>query len=203
MEQRASAAQCIAQLSSSQAAARAEAARQLLRECCGAAEPALRNWFANPEFRALIRAGRPLLTVGIAVTPARFEQIRASCGQPRLAEMPPGQDACEFEMEFAHGVRIDVLTRLNPGGGGAIARFLERFGEGIQQVECNVADVRLATQILRDHFGLEPVSPDSERPDGRAGADGTRVNFFLVPVAQGRKALIELVENPSPKSRKR
>ena len=53
------------------------------------------------------------------------------------------------------------------------------------------------------HFGLEPVSPDSESPDGRAGADGTRVNFFLVPVAEGRKALIELVENPAPKSRKR
>jgi hypothetical protein len=27
----------------------------------------------------------------------------------------------------------------------------------------------------------------------RAGADGTRVNFFLVP-AQGKKVLIELVE---------
>ena len=203
MERRASTAECIERLSSSQATEREEAARELFRQGCAAAEPALRHWFANPEFRALIRAGRPLLAVGIAVTPARFEQIRAGCGQPRLAEMPPGQDACEFEMEFSHGVRIDVLTTLNPGGGGAIARFLERYGEGIQQVECNVADVRLATQILRDHFGLEPISPDSERPDGRAGADGTRVNFFLVPVAEGRKALIELVENPSPKSRKR
>jgi hypothetical protein len=204
MERRASTAECIERLSSSQATEREEAARELFRQGCAAAEPALRQWFANPEFRALIRAGRPLLAVGIAVTPARFEQIRAGCGQPRLAEMPPGQDACEFEMEFAHGVRIDVLTTLNPGGGGAIARFLARYGEGIQQVECNVADVRLATQILRDHFGLEPISPDSERPDdGRAGADGTRVNFFLVPVAEGRKALIELVENPSPKSRKR
>ncbi len=138
MEQRASAAQCIARLSSSKASEREEAARELFRQGCAAAEPALRNWFANPEFRALLRAGKPLLTVGIAVTPAHFEQIRASCGQPRLAEMPPGHDAREFEIEFAHGVRIDVLTALNVRGDGAIARFLERFGEGIQQVECNV-----------------------------------------------------------------
>src|ERR1700730_12140453 len=104
MEQRASAAQCIAQLSSSQAAAREEAARELFRQGCAAAEPALRNWFANPEFRAPLRAGRPLLTVGIAVIPAHFEQIRGNCGQPRLAEVPPGQDARELEIEFAHGV---------------------------------------------------------------------------------------------------
>jgi hypothetical protein len=200
--ERASAAQCIARLSSSQANEREEAARELFRQGCAAAEPALRNWFANPEFRALIRAGKPLLTVGIAVTPAHFEQIRASCGQPRLAEMPPGHDAREFEIEFAHGVRIDVLTTLSPGGDGAIARFLERFGEGIQQVECAVRDVRRATQILRDHFGLEPVSPDSASGDARAGADGTRVNFFLVPVDERRKALIELVESPAHKSRK-
>ena len=113
MEQRASAAECIARLSSSQATEREEAARELFRQGCAAAEPALRHWFANPEFRGLLRAGKPLLTVGIAVTPAHFEQIRASCGQPRLAEMPPGQDASEFEIEFAHGVRIDVLTTLN------------------------------------------------------------------------------------------
>jgi hypothetical protein len=31
----------------------------------------------------------------------------------------------------------------------------------------------------------------------RSGADGTRVNFFLVPAAEGRKVLIELVEKPS------
>jgi hypothetical protein len=202
MEQRSSAAKCIERLSSSQASEREAAARELFRQGCAAAEPALRNWFANPEFRGLIRAGGPLLTVGIAVTPAHFEQIRASCGQPHLAEMPPGFDVREFEIDFAHGVRIDVLTTLNSGGGGAVARFLERFGEGIQQVECNVGDVGRATRILRDDFGLEPVAPDAARPDGRAGADGTRVNFFLVPVADGQKALIELVEIPSAKSRK-
>ncbi len=64
------------------------------------------------------------------------------------------------------------------------------------------ADIRRATQILRDQFGLEPIAPDSESADARAGADGTRVNFFLVPVAEGRKALIELVETPAHKSRK-
>ena len=77
MERRASTAECIERLSSSQDTEREEAARELFRQGCAAAEPALRQWFANPEFRALIRAGRPLLAVGIAVTPARFEQIRA------------------------------------------------------------------------------------------------------------------------------
>lgn len=201
-QQDSSTAQYIERLSSREATEREAAARELFRRGCAAAEPALRNWFANPKFRALLRAGGPLLTVGIAVTPTHFEQIRASCGQPRLAEMPPGQDAREFELEFAHGVRIDVLTTLNPGGDGAIARFLARFGERIQQVECNVSDVGRATQILKEDFGLEPVAADSERYDGRAGADRTRVNFFLVPVADGQKALIELVEIPAAKSRK-
>ncbi len=32
-------------------------------------------------------------------------------------------------------------------------------------------------------------------PETRAGADGTRVNFFLVPITKGKKVLIELVES--------
>jgi hypothetical protein len=33
-------------------------------------------------------------------------------------------------------------------------------------------------------------------PQVREGANQTRVNFFLVPAAEGRKVLIELVESP-------
>ncbi len=186
----------IAQLARADAAEREQAARELFRRGCALAEPALRTWFANPEFRALVRSGGPLLTVGIAVTAARFEEIRARCGQPRLAEVPSEQDAREFEMQFAHGVRLDILTPRDPAGNGALARFLERFGEGIQQVECDVRDVARATEILRTQFTLQPVYPEP-----REGADHTRVNFLLVPVAEDQKVLIELVEIPPRKSR--
>ena len=88
-------------------------------------------------------------------------------------------------------MRIDVLTTLNPGGGGAIARFLEKFGEGIHQVEIDVTDVDRATEILRTRFKIEPIYPAT-----RPGANGTRVNFFLVTSRTAAKVLVELVEQP-------
>lgn len=190
-------AEWIPHLESADAGQRAQAVHELFRMGCSAAEPVFRNWFANAEFRALARSGPSLLTVGIAVEPRRFETIRARFGQPRLAEAPADQDVIEFELEFPHGVRLDVLTTRGPQGDGAIARFLARFGEGIQQVECDVRDVARATQILRTHFKLEPIYPEP-----RAGANQTRVNFFLVEAAENRKILIELVEVPANKKRK-
>jgi hypothetical protein len=189
--------QLIERLSSPDAAEREQAARELFRQGCATAEPVLRTWFADPEFRTLLRTGGPLLTVGIAVAPAHFDQIRASCGMPRLADAPPDQDVVEFELNFAHGVRIDLLTTRNPTGDGAIARFLARHGEGIQQVECDVRDVARATRLLQERFALQPIYAET-----RAGADGTRVNFFLVPVSDDKKILIELVEVPNAKKRK-
>jgi len=88
------------------------------------------------------------------------------------------------------GARLDILTTREPGGAGAIARYLLKFGEGIQQVEISVTDVDGAMEILRRRFALEPVYPAT-----RPGADGTRMNFFLVPKADGGKVLIELVES--------
>jgi methylmalonyl-CoA/ethylmalonyl-CoA epimerase len=85
-----------------------------------------------------------------------------------------------------------VLTTDAPGGGGAIARYLGKFGEGIQQVEFDVRDVDAATAILRRDFALEPIYPAT-----RAGANGTRVNFFLAAGGDGRNILIELVEKAS------
>lgn len=184
----------IAQLASADPRAREEAARELFRQGCAAAEPVLRNWFANAEFLKLLPSSGALLTVGIAVQPARFEAIRQAAGNPRLAEVPPDQDALEFELGFAHGVRLDILTTRDVAGKGAIARFLARFGEGIQQVECDVRDVGRATELLRRRFKIEPVYPET-----RAGACGTRVNFFLVPAGEGRKILIEMVEVPREK----
>ncbi|MCL4524145.1 MAG: hypothetical protein M1451_09565 [Acidobacteria bacterium] len=56
-------------------------------------------------------------------------------------------------------------------------------------MEYFVGDVDRATEILRSRFGVKFIYPQT-----RAGADGTRVNFFLAAAPDGRKVLIELVE---------
>jgi hypothetical protein len=187
----------ISLLASTDALEREEAAHALFRFGCAIAEPILRSWFAVPEFRALARSGSSLLTVGVAVEPRNFERIRAMFGQPRLAEVPD-RDVLEFELTFKHGVRLDILSTREPSGDGTLARFLRRFGEAIQQVECDVRDVSRATELLRKRFGIESLYPEA-----REGADRTRVNFFLVPLAEGRKVLIELVEVPARKGEPR
>ena len=203
MEESDSTASWIARLACTGADEREQAARELFRRGCALAEPVLRSWFANSVFRALVRPGVSLLTVGVAVLPQHFEEIHASCGRPRLAAVPADQDAREFELAFTHGVRLDILTPRDSAPDGAIARFLARFGEGIQQVECEVSDLSRATSILQTHFAIEPVYRDTHgRPEARAGADNTRVNFFLVPASEGQKVLIELVELPRRKSAK-
>lgn len=181
-------------LSESDAAARERAAVAIFRHGCELANSATQSWFLDPEFASFIvrdRAGIPELTVGLAVLPDNFENIHAACGSPRLAAVPPDQDAREFELEFPGGARLDVLTSAAPGQGGAIAKFLEKSGEAVQQVEISVTNVDRATEILRGRFGISPVYPAT-----RPGADGTRVNFFLVPATENRKVLIELVKKP-------
>jgi len=132
-------------------------------------------------------------TVGIAVFPNKFDRIRKAAGYPPLAVVPPDQDAIEFELhlipDVGPDIRLDILTTKQVGGEGAIAKFLAKFGEGIQQVEYEVTDVDRATKILADRFGVKAIYPAT-----RPGADGTRVNFFLVPSEAGKKILIELVE---------
>ena len=164
--------------------------------------PLLSEWVGDPEFRGLTlpektsaSGGAPrhhepsTMVVGIAVQQETFEMIRAANNSPRLADVPPDQDAQEFELHLEDSIELDILTTRAPGGSGAIARFLEKFGEGIQQVEIYVRDVDRATVILRSRFGLAPIYPAT-----RAGADGTRVNFFLAATPDGKKVLIELVQ---------
>jgi len=166
----------------------------------------LDEWHKDEGFRGLVvqeqfappdrqKVSFPKLTIGIAVLPETFDRIRAANGSPTLADVPSDQDALEFELEFkGHSIpppRLDILTTKAPGGDGAIARFLEKFGEGIQQVEIDVTDVDRATEILRARFQIEPIYPAT-----RPGANGTRVNFFLVTSWNGSKVLVELVEQP-------
>lgn len=196
----------IGRLANNEAAERALAASDLFSAGLSRALDSLQDWEKNDEFsRLIVRGGgqdpppgnlaAARLTVGVAVQPVTFEKIRAAYGSPRLADAPADQDVLEFELEFSSSglphIRLDILTTNAPDRQGAIARFLQKLGEGIQQVELDVSDVDRAAEILRTKFNLESIYPAT-----RHGADGTRVNFFLVPAPNNTKVLVELVEQP-------
>jgi hypothetical protein len=185
-------------LSDSDSTKRESAARKIFHVGRELAKPSVEAWMAVAELAQILvflDPGFPATTVGVAVQPANFDRLRAANGSPALADVPPDQDAKEFELHFGHNVRLDILTTRDPAGAGAIARFLEKFGEGIQQVEIAVQEVDRATEILRMRFGQASIYPAT-----RAGADGSRVNFFLVTPPQGKKVLIELVEEKTGKA---
>jgi hypothetical protein len=184
----ADAAQLVAQLVSWDRAARQAAARELYRRGRELGDAAVAAWLTDKELSPLL-SGPP--TVGVAVSPENFEKALELNGWPLLADVPPDLDAKEFELHCSEAVQLDILTTRDPEGSGAIARFLSRQGEGIQQVEYMTSNVDRATELLSSSFGLTPVYPTS-----RLGADGTRVNFFLVSTPNRKKVLIELVEAP-------
>lgn len=155
------------------------------------ADHAVYLWLTEEKLNALLEGHNPKVTVGLAVTPERFEKIHEANGLPRLSEVPPDQDAKEFELHFPGGLSMDILTSKDPQGSGAIAKYLQKFGEGIQQLEFLCKDVERATQLLQEKFGVAPVYPNT-----RPGADGTLVNFFLVSAPDAGKVLIELYEPP-------
>ncbi len=181
--------QSIADLSSADASKRNAAAGEIYRLGRATAGSAISVWWTESELSALLLGPNPAITVGLAVQRDTFGRIRIANGTPRLADVPPDQDAEEFELHFAEGISLDILTTREPGGSGAIAKYLTKFGEGIQQVEYRCANVDRAMQILKEKFRVDAVYPAT-----RAGADGTRVNFFLVASPDGGKVLIELYE---------
>jgi hypothetical protein len=193
-------AQWIHDLAGSDERVKIESAMRLYFAGVGLCTPLLSRWVSDPHFRELTLPGRPTgeaharsqpsaIIVGIAVRPETFQQIRAANNSPRLADVPPDQDAVEFELHVDASLEFDILTTREPGGPGAISRYLQKFGEGIQQIEIYVRDVDRASEILRTRFALPPLYPAT-----RAGADGTRVNFFLATTPDAKKVLIELVE---------
>jgi hypothetical protein len=185
----------IRRLAEAEPGQRENAAAEVFRKGAEIAWATIARWLRDAELAELFIKGEsnlPETTVGLAVAHENFDRIRAANGSPRLADVPPDQDAEEFELHFARGVRLDILTTKDPHAAGAIARFLEKFGEGVQQVELLVRDIDRATKILRKEFALEPIYANT-----RAGADETRVNFFLAPTPQGKKVLLELVEAPA------
>src|SRR5579859_4245738 len=173
----ASIAELVPCLASQDRGVRDGAARELYRRGRKLAEEAIATWRQDSEIGSVISEHA---TVGIAVTPERFAVIRSALGNPVLATVPPDQDAEEFEWSLGEGVHLDILTTRQPGGAGALSRFLAKFGEGIQQVEFLTPDVDRATEMLRSRLGVAPIYPAA-----RAGADGTRVNFFLASATDG------------------
>jgi hypothetical protein len=187
----------ITNLSAAEKSTRMAAASEIYRQGRLAADRAVSRWWEDAELAKLLLSPKPIVTVGVAVHRETFARLRAANGQPALAIVPQLQDAEEFELHFADGVELDVLTSREPAGQGAIARFLAKFGEGVQQVEFRCLDVNRAMAIVRERSGAAPIYPEA-----RAGANGSKVNFVLVPVpgtgAENAKVLIELYELPSP-----
>lgn len=183
-------ANAIAGICSAEASVRDRAAAEIYATGRAAAEQAVGTWWTDEELSELMPKPNLEVTVGLAVQRETFAKIRAANGVARLAEVPSDQDAEEFELHFPEGVSLDILTSRAPGGDGAMARYLEKFGEGVQQVEFRCLNVDRAKEILREKFGVTAVYPEK-----RAGADGTRVNFFLVKVPGAGKILIELYES--------
>ena len=182
----------IAGLSAADASKREAAAEEIYRLGRAKAGSAISDWWNDSELSALLLAPSPVVTVGLAVARETFSPIRIANGTPRLAEVPAEQDAEEFELHFAKDMSLDILTTREPGGNGAIAKFLAKSGEGVQQVEYRCSNVDRATAILKEKFKVSPVYPET-----RPGADGTRVNFFLVASPDGGMVLIELYEAPA------
>lgn len=176
-------------LSSAEPPVRQTAAEEVYRLGRAAAGIAISSWWADEELSALLLGPKPVITVGLAVQRDTFMRIRIANGTPRLADVPSDQDAEEFELHFPPEVRLDILTTREPGGSGAIAKYLSKYGEGVQQVEFRCSNVDRATGILKEKLKVAPIYPMT-----RPGADGTLVNFFLIASPDGGKVLIELYE---------
>jgi hypothetical protein len=178
----------IAGLGSDDAAARVAAATQIFYRGRGDADLAVSSWWQNPELRLLLGT-EPVVTVGLAVYRDTFARIHGANGAPPFAKVPPDQDAEEFELNFPGHISLDVLTSREPEGRGAIAGFLSKFSEGIQQVEFLCSNVDRAAEILGQTLGIRSVYPQA-----RPGANGSRINFFLISIGSAGKILIELYE---------
>src|ERR1700732_1421859 len=177
----------ITNLSAAEELTRMAAASEIYRQGRGPADRAVSPWGENAELSELLLNPKPIVTVGVAVRRETFTRVREANGQPALADVPQEQDAEEFELHVGNGVELDVLTSREPAGQGAIARFLAKFGEGVQKLEFRCLHVDRAMAILRERFGVAPIYPKA-----RAGANGAKVNFVLVavPGASGESAKV-------------
>ncbi len=111
-------------------------------------------------------------------------------GLPLVHREVNEEQGVEEAMVGIGGSAIQLLAALRPDS--AIGRFLERNGEGIQQVAFRVTDVEVAAQRLRD-AGLRLLYDAPRR-----GTAGSRINFVHPKDCGG--VLVELVEPPAAPS---
>ena len=124
--------------------------------------------------------------VGFAVRDldAAIEFYGRAFGLPLVHREVNEEQGVEEAMVGIGGSCIQLLSALRPDT--AIGKFLERNGEGIQQVAFRVVDVDVASQRLRD-AGLRLLYDAPRR-----GTAGSRINFVHPKDAGG--VLVELVE---------
>lgn len=84
----------------------------------------------------------------------------------------------------AENAKIQLLAPLRPDS--AIGKFLDRNGQGIQQLAYRVADLDRVSTVLRER-GMRLLYPEPKR-----GTAGSRINFVHPKDARG--VLLELVE---------
>src|SRR5258708_5336459 len=78
-------------------AAAGAAAAEIYNAGRASADLATQLWRNRAEFQGLLGAAA-IVTVGLPVEPAACAKIREANGSPRLAQVPPDQDAQEFEL---------------------------------------------------------------------------------------------------------
>jgi len=107
----------ITNLSSAESSVRLAAAEEVYRLGRATGGSAVSAWWGESELSALLLGPNPVITVGLAVQRDTFGRIRVANETPRLAQVPPDQDAEEFELHFGKEVSLDILTTREPGGG--------------------------------------------------------------------------------------
>src|SRR5258708_29149793 len=105
----------IADLSSSDESKRLAAAVEICRAGRTPADRVVFAWWTNDEFYSLLYGSKPSVTVGLAVERETFQRIREASGLPQLTDVPPAQDAEEFELHFAAGEAFCFVDPHNPG----------------------------------------------------------------------------------------
>lgn len=100
-------------------------------------------------------------------------------------EVNEDQDVTEAVLAVGDGeTTVQLLAPLSPNS--PLARFLDKRGEGVQQIAYLVSDVVAAADELRRR-GVEVLYDEPRR-----GTNGTKINFCHPKSAGG--VLVELVE---------
>lgn len=101
-------------------------------------------------------------------------------------EVNSDQGIEEAMLSLSDGSRIQLLASIDSNS--AIAKFLNKNGEGIQQLAFRVTDIELA-MVAVSAAGMRLIYPEP-----KTGTAGSRINFVHPRDAGG--VLVELVELP-------